>query len=436
MTACTDLLELFTQKIDGKKRRVTMRSSEEDLSSNGGALVLRMLDQQLGLSRMMAKALDDPRDPERITYDLATLVLQRVLQIGLGYEDCNDGDKLCHDPALLTALELWDNGRSGSQPTLSRVEERCTEDDLSRLFTVWVEQWLDRLKASGRRELTLDFDPTDDEVHGHQQLSLWNSYYDERCFLHFLVIDSVSGDIVTPILLPGTMYAGKVAVPVLHKLIALIRRRIPGIHITVRMDAGFACPELFACCEELRLQYLIALAGNAVLHRLTAADHAAVSREGGRRYCEFLYQSETWDHPRHVIASTFQRGTETIRQHFVVTNIPIAEEQLYTWYCHRAEGIENRIKEWKGHIAADRTSCHGYYANHFRLFLHAAAYTLCKELHRRLARTDLATATIETLRLHLLKVACRIKITHRRIWIALTKHAPALEYYRIAMNSA
>jgi len=149
----------------------------------------------------------------------------------------------------------------------------------------------------------------------------------------------------------------------------------------------------------------IALAGNAVLHRLTAADHAAVSREGGRRYCEFLYQSETWDHPRHVIASTFQRGTETIRQHFVVTNIPIAEEQLYTWYCHRAEGIENRIKEWKGHIAADRTSCHDFVANQFRVLLSAAAYILLDSLRRdTLSGTELAHAQVDTIRLKLLKI--------------------------------
>ena len=415
MADCREQLELYADKIGGSARRVTMVSSEEELSSNGGIPALRQLDDQLGITRLISRALLDPRDPDRITYEQQTLIRQRVYQIAAGYEDCNDADELCHDPAFLTALALHDHGRSGSQPTLSRIEERCSEEDIARLQTAWLHHWIDQVKASGRQEVLLDFDPTDDEVHGQQQLSLWNGYYDERCYLHYLIVDSATGDILLPLLLPGTTYAGHITVNLLGILIEKIRSRLPKLSISVRMDAGFACPALFTAVERLGLRYSIALAGNPVLHRLAQEDYEAVSKHGGRLYREFLYQAETWPQARRVIAITFSRATGVVRQHFVVTDRQEPLDEVYEEYCQRGEDIENRIKEWKCQLAADRTSCHRFEANQLRLFLHVAAYALFKEMHRRLARTEFETSTIATLRLRLIKVACWIKITSRNV---------------------
>ncbi len=150
MADCREQLELYADKIGVTTRRVTMVSSEEELSSNGGIPALRQLDDQVGITRLISRALFDPRDPDRITYEQQTLIRQRVYQIAAGYEDCNDADDLCHDPAFLTALALHDHGRSGSQPTLSRIEERCSAEDIVRLQTAWLHHWIDRVKASGR----------------------------------------------------------------------------------------------------------------------------------------------------------------------------------------------------------------------------------------------------------------------------------------------
>jgi len=272
MADCREQLELYADKIGGSARRVTMVSSEEELSSNGGIPALRQLDDQLGITRLISRALLDPRDPDRITYEQQTLIRQRVYQIAAGYEDCNDADELCHDPAFLTALALHDHGRSGSQPTLSRIEERCSEEDIARLQTAWLHHWIDQVKASGRQEVLLDFDPTDDEVHGQQQLSLWNGYYDERCYLHYLIVDSATGAILSPILLPGTTYAGHFTANLLRHLLEKIRSRLPKLSIAVRMDAGFACSDLFTVWDELQLGHDIAMAGNPTLHRFARED--------------------------------------------------------------------------------------------------------------------------------------------------------------------
>ncbi len=438
MTQCVAQLGLFFHP----NKRIDTTFDAPEISSDGGALLLRLLDDELGLSELLAEAIPDERTPERVRHDRREQVRQRLYQLALGYEDCNDADTLRHDPVLKTACDRLPNDHEGlsSQPTLSRFENAVPMKAIKQIILRMEAAYVQSL-SKRRRLIVLDIDSTDDETHGHQQLSFFHGYYDQHMYHPVLVFDE-EGELVTAILRPGNTHSARGATGVLHRVIRAIRQRCRHAHIVVRADSGFAVPRIYELLERLDreagpVDYLIGIAKNPVLLR-----KAERWRERARKRCEktgervrlfghFRYAAETWNRHRHVIVKA-EHSPLGPNPRFVVSSLTdMADEELYDTYCQRGQ-CENSIKDLKNALSADRLSCSKFAANFFRLLLHAAAYRLMFALREQLAveRIDMGTCQFDTLRLRLLKVAAMVTQSARRILIRLPAAFPLAAAFR------
>ena len=428
-----------------ESRRIQIACDAPDMSSDGGAVLLRQLDEKLGLTASFASLLEDNRDPGRVEHSRLEQMRQRVYQIALGYQDCNDGDWLRTDPALRLACGA-EGGVLSSQPTLSRFENATTGRELNRLWRAYEQQYVDALEANTTL-IVLDIDSTDDPTHGNQQLSFFHGFYDQHMYHPLLVFDAHSGQLITGLLRPGRVHAAKGATGTLTRLIRKIRMRCPNAAIVVRGDSAFAMPKLMLRLEQLDAElgdvdYVLGLAKNARVLKLaeplrSAADvQFADTSRFVRRFAWLSYAAKTWPLQRHVVAKVeHSRRGENPR--FVVTTLHgFPPEMIYDIaYCPRGQA-ENFIKDLKNAIGADRLSCHRFVANAFRLLLHAVAYRLMLALRDTLARvapdpelvsTDrvrLGVAQMDTIRLRLLKVAARITSSVRRVLVQLPRAFP------------
>jgi hypothetical protein len=438
MTQCVEQLGLSFHP----NRHIEVSFDAPRSSSDGGVLLLRLLDDELGLSELFAAAMPDDRLPERVRHNRREQVRQRLFQLALGYEDCNDADTLRHDPALLTACDRLADDAEGlsSQPTLSRFENAITARQLKRLLLDFEQAYVEGM--SRRRKLVLlDIDGTDDPTHGQQQLTFFHGYYDHYMYHPLLVFDD-DGALVTALLRPGNTHSSRGAGGVLERLIRAIRRRCPHAHIIVRADSGFAMPRLFERLERLgrelgALDYIIGIARNPVLERTARPwlrkakrQYAATGRRA-RLFSHFHYAAKTWPRRRRVIvkAEHLAKGSNP---RFVVTSFrSMSAEELYETYCARGQ-CENYIKDLKNALHGDRLSCCRFRANFFRLLLHAAAYRLMHALRDHLAAVGsaLARCQADTLRLRLLKVAALISQSVRRIWVRLPVVFPLAATFR------
>jgi len=403
------------------------------LSTDAGALLLREVEAQIGLIRKMAEVIPDSRDARYITHTITDLLIQRVAQIACGYEDADDCDLLRHDPIFKMIAgrypELGD--ALGSQPTMSRFENSISRPTLYRLARVFADIFI----ASYAEEpecIVLDFDDTDDPVHGEQQLALFNNYYKEHCFMPLHVYEGQSGKLVTTILKPGKRADGKQMLAIMTRLIAHLRAAWPNTMILVRGDSHFAYPEVMTWIEaQPHICYLTGLSGNA---RLKAAVQPIVelARQTYRlygddltRFCSFSYQADSWNVARRVVAK-IELTVKGLNLRFVVTNMQgLRASILYRHgYCPRGED-ELYIKEHKLYLKSDRTSCTKFEANQFRVFLHSAAYVLLHGLRTNLLHhTPLSRASIQTIRLRVLKIGARIREWKTRITVELPTNSP------------
>jgi hypothetical protein len=419
-----------------------------ETSSDGGLLLLRQMDERLGLTAGFAACLPDGRDPARVLHSRHEQTRQRIFQIALGYEDCNDADILRWDPLLNTTCDRCPGNRGGlsSQPTLSRYENAPTGRELRRLLGYLERCYVEALPA-GTQEIILDIDATDDETHGAQQLSFFHGFYDHHMYHPLLVYDGDSGELITAVLRPGNTHASRGAKGILRRLIRRIKKRFPAAAIVVRADAGFAMPALFDELERIDAElgdvdYLISLAKNPVLRRLAepTLDWAAELYEqyGHRiqRFTSFLYAARTWKRPRRILAKA-EHSARGANPRFVITSLTEFDpETLYRAYCQRGQ-CENWIKDFKNALSADRLSCSDFQANFFRLLLHLAAYRLLHALRHQVAQesSELGKAQFDTLRLRLFKVAAHISRSARRILIRLPKAFPwAQIFQRLALR--
>lgn len=401
------------------------------ITSDGGCPLLREIDERVGVIDAVNHALIDPRDPAKIRHQQFDLLRQRVLAIALGYEDCNDHDTLRFDPALKTAVGRAPDSAAdlASQPTFSRLENRVDARQLIRLSEQLLEGYI--TAHPGQRQLiVLDIDSTDDATHGRQQMSLFHGYYDQHMYHPLLVFDGVTGYPLAAVLRPGNSHAAKGAVGILRRLLRRLQNAYPEATILLRADGGFASPAIYQLLERLQVRYTIGLITNdrlkghvANLIAETAQAHAA-SGEKQREFTSFRYRAGSWTMARRVIAKVEQlhQGTNT---RFVVTNLCFeTPQQIYDGLYVGRGDAENRIKELKLHLKADRTSCHAFTANQFRLLLHTFAFVLMWHLRQAAAGTELATATFETLRLRLLKVGARVQETVRRVVLHMASSYP------------
>jgi hypothetical protein len=412
MTDCNRQPLLFSS-LSGKK--IVADFDGGALTSDAGALLLRQVDRRLGLIDALAACIPDPRDPARITHDLRTLLAQRVFGIAMGYEDLNDHDALRNDPLFQIVTERGVNESQplGSASTLCRFENRIDRKTLAKMAEVFVEQFIQSYDQPPT-ELILDFDATDDPLHGQQEGRFFHGFYDGYCYLPLYVF---CGDrLLTAYLRPSNIDAAKHSRAVLKLLVKRLRRAWPGVRIVVRADSGFCRWRLLRWCERHDVHYLIGLARNA--------DRFDQTGQKQRRFGAFAYAAKTWDRRRRTIvkAERLKQGPNT---RFVVTNLPGDPQTLYdAVYCQRGE-MENRIKEQQLDLFADRTSCHDFLANQFRLLLSSAAYVLVEALRRLgLHDTELARAQVGTIRVKLLKIGARVRWSVRRIVLHLASGYP------------
>ena len=413
-------------------RAVTADRRGGRLTTDAGALLLREVDRRIGLIAALDRCIPDPRRPESITHDQKTLLARRVFGIACGYEDLNDHQTLRRDPAFQALAERPPDPDDplGSPSTLCRLENRVDRRALVRIAGVLVDQFL-AAHPQPPAALILDFDATDDPVHGHQEGRFFHGYYDHYCFLPLYVF--CGAELLVAYLRPSKIDAAKHARAVLKLLVKRLRAAWPAVKVTIRADSGFCRWRLMRWCDSQDIGYVLGLAKNPTLLRAArdeierAERQFRRTRQPQRHFGSFAYAAGSWDRPRRVIvkAEHTERGPNP---RFVVTNIPGDARALYEdVYCQRGEA-ENRIKEQQLGLFADRTSCHDFQANAFRVLLSGAAYVLMQALRRvALAGTELACAQVDTIRLKLLKVAARVVASVRRVVFHLASsypHAP------------
>jgi hypothetical protein len=430
MTDCTTQPLLFASV---ERRQIVADFKGGDITSDGGLPLLREVDRKIGLLDALSDIIDDPRNPFFIVHDQRTMLAQRVLAIAAGYEDLNDHNALRRDTLLQTVTErrLKPGQEEGdplaSPSTLCRLENRVERRDLVRMARVFVEQFIashDQPPA----ELVLDFDATNDPVHGNQEGRFFHGYYDEYCFLPLYV--TCGQQLLAAYLRPANIDGAKHSRAILKLLAARFRQQWPGVKIVFRADSGFCRWKLLRWCDRNGVDYIVGLAKNTVLKRLarrtmiTAHWQYRCTGLKQRLFEEFPYAAGTWDKPRRVIAKA-EHSRQGENPRFLVTTLGGEPQTLYDeLYCKRGDA-ENRIKEQQLGLFADRTSCHDFLANQFRVLLSAAAYVLVETLRRvGLAGTELATAQVGTIRLKLLKIGGRIVRSVRRIVIHLAGGFP------------
>jgi hypothetical protein len=437
------------------------------LTSDAGLLPIRQFDEKIGLTEQFARALDDPRDPLLIDHSFLEMVRVRVYGILADYPDQNDHDLLRSDPVFkLLAGRSPEESELASQPTLSRFENRINIPSLWRLRDVFVDQFVASFSTPPRR-LTFDIDVFDDPAHGQQQLVFFHGYYDQYQYLP-RVITCAQNDLVVMVgLLHGTAHASLGLEDDLEYLVQRLRAVWPDVRIEIRGDCGLGVPGIYAACERLRLDYTLGLGMNAVLKRKSdqlLAQAVAQQAETGdpqRLFTAFWYQAESWPEPRWVVVKAEANAQGTNRR-AVVTNRPgasILPGATYDEYAERGES-ENRNKELKCGLRADRLSDHRFLANYFRLYLHGAAANLLARLRPVVALPPPAVADAElpvqaldgkkrrdyfnqrrerdplgeghpcTWRTRLIKVAAEIVVTSRRVWVRLSGSWPYLDHYR------
>ncbi len=419
-------------------------------SSDGGAILLKAAERHYGLIDALARCLVDDRQRGKVRHSLRDLLAQRVFGLACGYPDANDSERLGDDPIqkLLLGRDPITGDTLASQPTVSRFENAVQRRALYHMGRELAATVIDRhrRRLHGRaRRITIDLDPTDDPTHGAQQLSFFNGHYDTWCYLPvlgFLTFDDEPEQyLFAAILRPGNAAATRGARGLLLRTFALLRRAFPGARLRVRLDGGFASAELLDLLDAERVDYVVAMAENAVLTRAAeplmplARLRAEQTGQTAHVYGETHYQAGTWDHPRRVVikAEVVRLAGREPRDNprFVITNLRPTPAFLYeTVYCRRGE-IENRIKELHHGLEIDRTSCSSFWANQFRVLLTAAAYVLMQELRLRARGTRLARAQVWTLRDALLKLGVRVVRSVRRLVLHLPRACPHLAAWRL-----
>jgi hypothetical protein len=419
-------------------------------SSDGGAVLLSAAERRYGLIDGFARCLIDDRQLGKIRHTLRDLLAQRIFGLACGYPDANDADRLADDPIqkLLLGRDPLAGDSLASQPTISRFENGIGSQALYEMGHELAMRVVDRHhhRRRGRaRQITIDLDPTDDPTHGAQQLTFFNGHYDSWCYLPLLAFLSFDREaeqyLCAAVLRPGNAPATRGALGVLRRLLSLLRPAFPRARFLVRLDGGFATPEVLDALDaEPGLDYVVAMGNNAVLARRAAsamAEARALSEASGQTahvYLETAYAAGTWARERRVVikAEVVRLPGRTPRDNprFVITTLRRSPRFVYEQvYCARGD-IENRIKELHDGLQIDRTSCCRFWANQLRVLLTAAAYVLMQELRLRAARTACARAQVTTLRERLLKLGVHVVRSVRRVVLHLPTSTPFRDAWR------
>jgi hypothetical protein len=413
-------------------RKLTAEFSAGHLTTDAGLLLLREADKQIGLTAATNAAIADPRVPERIVHPQQTILAQRIYALAQGHEDLNDHEHLRLEPLWQAATdhpEVDGSAELSSAPTLCRFENRITRHDLVRIAAVLVDQFVASFDTPPE-ELTLDIDATDDPIHGHQEQHFFHGYYDHDCFLPLYI--TCGSQLLVAYLRPSDIGADRHARAIIRLLVTRLCQSWPGVKILIRGDGGFCRWRLMRWCDKNDIRYIFGLPRNAVLERMSAEWLAQVRTaheidgQSHRVFGTISYAAESWDRPRRVIVKAEHlRGTEGGKSNprYIVTNLGGDAQTMYEdVYCQRGDS-ENRIKEQQLGLFADRTSCHAFLANMFRVLLSALAYVLVEHIRRTaLVGTELEKAEVGTIRKRLFRIAAWVVQSVRRWYVRLSRH--------------
>lgn len=431
-------------------REVVARFDGGALTSDGGAVLLREVERATGIVRQFAGCFRDFRDPTRTRHSIARLLRQRVYGLALGYEDLNDHDVLRHDPLFAVLAEADDLAAPlAGKSTLNRLElSGATIADAERYKKIAVDHAaVDRLfvdvflqaHSTPPAEIVLDLDATDDPVHGAQEGRFFHGFYGHYCYLPLYIF--AGEHLLCARLRPANIDASAGARDEVARIVAQLRAVWPAVRIILRADSSFCRDALMTWCETHRVEYVFGLAKNERLTAMIVAELAqanvacAATGQAARVFAERTYQTRaSWSRARRVVAKAEQLTPTTASDagksnpRFVVTSLrreTIDARALYEdLYCARGE-MENRIKEQQLMLFADRTSAATMRANQLRLYCSSIAYVLMHALRRlALAGTALARAQVTTIRLTLLKIGARVRVTTRKVWLALASGCP------------
>jgi len=437
-----------TFDFQGLRQPIVARFDQAHASSDGGAVLLKAVDERLGLTQRLAAGLTDRRQAGKVEHELIELVRQRVFGIACGYADGNDAARLRHDPVhkLLLERDPLTGPALASQPTLSRFENAMGRQDLYlaslALADLVIAHHQARLKGRADR-ITIDLDPTDDPTHGQQELTFFNGHYDTWCYLPLVATLTFNAEptqyLVAAVLRSGNSPAKRGALGLLARLCRRLRAAFPGVALRVRLDGGFASPEVLDFLEGAEVEYVVAMASNARLvkrvRRLMgrARMRSKASGETEALFGETRYAARTWRRTRRIVMKA-----EVVRHpgrdpknnpRFVITNLADPPEAVYQLYRERGD-MENRLKELHHGLEMDRTSCPRFLANQLRVLLTAAAYILFQTLQAYAQGTTCADAQVSTLRERLLKLAAWVQRSVRRIVLHLPTTYPWLAAWR------
>jgi hypothetical protein len=429
MKDCTKQ-QLIFKGLSNKKIEADFKGGE--VSSDGGLLFLREVENRIGLVSKITDSLRDRRHPGYVKHQLCELFKQRVFQIACGYEDGNDSNELREDPIMKIACERLpgDEMSLASQPTISRFENSLTRTDLYRIAEVFVDMFIQSYDEPPEG-IILDVDDTDDLTHGSQQLRLFNAYHGDYCYMPIHIYEGKSGRLITTVLRPGKRPTGKQIVSILKRVVKKIRQAWPEVGMLLRADSYYSCPAVFDFCENSDMKYILGFKKLSPLQREVKPflQEAALRFELGekpvRMFTETLYKAKSWPKARRVIAKVEYNalGSNT---RFIITNLEHRNRRFIYETAYSGRGaMELMIKEHKNHLLSDRTSCTSFSANQFRLFLHSAAYVLLhtfRSLH--LKGTEWALAQFDTIRLKIIKIGARIRQLSRKIRIHLPTSFP------------
>lgn len=402
MTKCTAKKFEFPAQ---NRRQITAAFNGGFITSDGGGLFLREVDGMLGLLKSVSQVIPDGRDQSKIQHTILEMLRQRVFAIALGYEDLNDHDTLRNDILLQTIV--GSNSKLASSPTLCRFENSANRKTCFDIHKQIVETFIASYETPPK-ELILDFDATDDLIHGEQAGRYFHGYYKGYCFLPLYVF--CGKKLLVSYLRPSNKDGAHHAWAVLSLLVKRLRQEWPDVKIIFRGDSGFCRHLMFNWCERNNVKYIVGVPGNKRLKKALkptmkqAKDAFEQTEKKQRLFVEFSYAAGSWTKERRIIGKA-EHTKDGANPRFIVTNIDGNPQELYDdLYCARGD-MENRIKEKQQDLFADRTSCHEWWPNQFRLLMSSLAYILVEHMRSTaLVGTKLENAMVSTIRTKLFKI--------------------------------
>lgn len=436
-------------------RQVIADFSGGQITSDGGLVLIAQFDQHYRITERFARCFEDHRDPKRVQHSLNDLIAQRVYGLVQGYEDLNDHDCLRTDPMFGIAVGKLESQHPRCAPlagksTLNRLEQAKSPNDISSkdrylriaLKPQAIEQLLIDLffdlSAPAPGRIFVDMDVTDDPVHGQQEQAFFNGYYDHECYAPLLIF--CGHHLLAAKLRPSNVDPAAGALEELQRIIPQIQQRWSKTQIIVRGDSAYARDEIMSWCEEHSVDYVLGLSSNERLQRMTGELESKALAEFDR--CQTVepplrptpwfrslhYRTlDSWNRYRRVVCK-LTYDADGAKRRFVVTSLPshqVIPSSLYTdYYCPRGD-MENRIKEHQLDLFSDRTSAHAFDSNQLRLWFSSLAYVLMQALRQHcLSQTEFATAQLGTIRTKLLKLGAQVRISVRRVLIAISSSSP------------